>query len=90
MAALPFEVPANVINVGSGLTPLLDQPLVRVTLTGSLVQLAGVSAADIVATLNLEGLNAGTHTIHADVQPPGDLEVILVAPSEIVVNLSSP
>ena len=90
VAALTFEVPANVINVGSGLTPVLDQPLVRVTLTGSLVQLAGVSAADIVATLNLEGLNAGTHTIHADVQPPGDLEVILVAPSEIVVNLSSP
>ena len=90
VAALAFEVSAEVMNVGSGLTPVLDQALVRVTLTGSLLQLAGVSAADIVATLDLQGLDAGTHTVHVDVQPPGDLEVILVAPSEIVVDLSAP
>ncbi len=90
VAALTFEVPVNVMNVGSGLTPVFDQAIVRVTVTGSLVQLAGVSVESIAATLNLEGLDAGTHTVQVDVQPSGDLDVILVAPPEIVVNLSSP
>lgn len=90
VAALTFEVSPTVVNVRAGLTSVLDEDLVRVTVTGSLLQLAGVSAADIVATINLEGLDVGTHTIQIDVQPPGDLEVILVAPPEIVVNLSSP
>lgn len=90
VAALTFEVPVNVVNVGQGLLPVLDQALVRVTLTGSLLQLASVNSDDIVAIVNLEGLDAGTHTVNVEVQPPSDLEVILVVPTEIIVNISSP
>jgi YbbR domain-containing protein len=89
VAALTFEVPPNVVNVRAGLTPVVEQALVRVTITGSLLQLAGVRVPDITVTLDLEGLDAGIHTVHADVRPPEDLEVILVDPSEVVVNLSS-
>jgi YbbR domain-containing protein len=89
VAALTFEVPVDVINIGPGLTPELDQDVVRVTITGSLIELAGVSAADIAATLDLEGIDAGTYTIAVQVEPSGDLEVILVAPTEIIVDLRS-
>ena len=89
VAALTFEVPVDVVNIGPGLTPELDQDVVRVTITGSLLELAGVSAADIAATLDLEGIDAGTYSILVQVEPSGDLEVILVAPTEIVVDISS-
>ena len=88
-AALTFEVPLALTNAESGLLPSADQALIRVTLTGPLPLLAGVSASNIVAVVDLAGLNAGEHTLEVDVTAPSGLIAILVPPSEVIVNLTA-
>lgn len=88
-AALTFELPLDLINVEPGLLPEVDQGLIRVTLTGPLSLLAGVSAANIIAMADLDGLNAGEHTVEVEVMAPSGLTAILVSPSEVIVNLTA-
>ncbi len=88
-AALTFEVRLDLINAEPGLLPEVDQALIRVTLTGPLSLLAGVSASNIVAVVDLAGLSAGEYTLAIDVAAPSGLTTILMSPSEVIVNLTA-
>lgn len=88
-AALTFDVLLDLTNAEPGLLPVADQALIRVTLTGPLSLLAGVSGTNIVAMVDLAGLNAGEHTLEVDVTAPSGLTAILVSPSEVIVNLTA-
>lgn len=86
--SLTFDVPVRITNIASGLRAALDPAVVSVTLTGSLAQLAGVSAANISVTVNLQGLTAGVHTVPVVVTPPSGLSSAAATPGSVSVTLS--
>jgi YbbR domain-containing protein len=85
---LTLDVPVRAANVGAGLRAALDPAIVSVTVTGSLAQLAGVTADDISVTVNLQGLTAGVHTVPVVVTPPTGLSSAGAAPANVSVTLS--
>jgi YbbR domain-containing protein len=58
-----FQVPVTTRNLGAGLSIAGALPVVQVTLIGPQPVLAGVSAADISAVVDLNELGAGAHTV---------------------------
>ena len=54
-----------------------------------LALLAGMSASNIIAAVDLTGLSAGDHTVEVEVTAPSGLIPILISPSEVIVNLTS-
>jgi len=89
VAALSFEVPVDTENLAGNLDADLDVSTVRITLTGPLPLLAGVNAANITATVDLEGLAAGVHTVPVDVTPPAGLTAISVVPANVAATLTN-
>ncbi len=87
-AALTFEVPLDVTNVGAGLVPTVDQALIRVSLAGPLSLLSGVTATNIIAAADLSGLGPGEHTVGVDVTAPSGLTIALVSPSSVIVTMT--
>lgn len=82
-----FSVVPETTNVGSGLVATLEQPTVRVVLAGTVPDLRVVDAADIVATLDLQGLHAGQHAVPLQVQAPPGTTVDPATQSEVAVTL---
>lgn len=86
-ASLTFEVDVGVENAAGSSVDLAPDS-VRVTLTGSLSALAGVTAANIDASVDLAGLSLGEHVVEVEVTPPAGLTPLLVSPEEITVTLT--
>jgi YbbR domain-containing protein len=82
-----FSVVPRFSNVGSGLVATLQQPTVGVALAGTVPDLSAIDLADIVATLDLEGLEAGEHAVPLLVQAPPGTTVDPATQSEVAVTL---
>ena len=75
-----FTVVPQVANLASGLDATLAPTTVQVVLAGTLIGLDAVDVEDIVATVDLDGLEAGEHTIPVRVQAPAGTTVVAVVP----------
>jgi len=78
--ALVGEVPELVYALGS--------TQVAITLGGTLTELVALDAASLVAAADVSGLDPGTHQVTLEVTPPGDLELLSTAPSEVLITIS--
>jgi YbbR domain-containing protein len=82
-----FAVPLAVTGLGDGLSIVGSLPPVQVFLFGPLPDLLHLNPNDISATIDLEGKDAGTHTVKVEVKAPEGLEVRSVSPEEIEITL---
>lgn len=85
---IELGVVPDVINVGSGLEPIVSEP-VLVLLEGPLPLLNGLRAGDLSVTINAEGLSAGQYLLIPEVKAPEGVTVSGVRPPEVSVTLSS-
>lgn len=60
---------------------------VAILLEGGLVDLDRLSAAQLVAQLNVGELEPGEHTLPVTLTPPAGLQVLSIAPSEVLVTV---
>lgn len=82
-----FQVTLGVRNLGPDLSIANSLPPLVVTLSGELPTLKSLGPLDIVATLNLEGLQAGNHVLLPEVEPPPEVALVSITPDEIEVIL---
>ncbi len=82
-----FAVPVTVNGLGDGLSIVGNLPPAQVFLFGPLPDLLRLNPNDISATIDLEGKEAGTHTVKIEVKAPEGLEVRSVSPEEIEITL---
>lgn len=85
--AFNFTVPVSAINLGANLGISGGLPAVQVRLVGSVVDLADVNAVDISATVDLNGLGPGTHTVNISVAAVPGVTNQSTTPAEISVVL---
>jgi YbbR domain-containing protein len=86
---LTFEVPLRANNLAGNLTIAGALPSVRVFLSGPLPDLLELNVNDISATVNLDGRDAGTHTVRVEVSAPDGLEVRSVSPEDVEILIES-
>ena len=82
-----FVVPVSAYGLAGGLSVLGGLPSVEVLVLGPVPELLDVRPNDISATVDLEGLGKGTHTVSVKVTVPGGLLAAGVQPEEIKVQL---
>jgi YbbR domain-containing protein len=82
-----FAVPVTADGLGDGLSIVGNLPPAQVFLFGPLPDLLRLNPNDISATVDLEGKEAGTHTVKVEVKAPESLEVRSVSPQEIEITL---
>ena len=82
-----FAVPVTADGLGDGLSIVGNLPPAQVFLFGPLPDLLRLNPNDISATVDLEGKEAGTHTVKVEVKAPEGLEVRSVSPEEIEITL---
>jgi YbbR domain-containing protein len=84
-----FTVPVTAANLASNASIVGALPSAAVKLIGPYPILSEVSAADISATVNLNGLGAGTHSVKIEVAQLAGVTVAGVTPEEIDVVVES-
>ncbi len=84
-----FTVPVTAANLGANVSIVGALPSVSVKLIGPLPILGEVSPADISATVNLDDLGAGTHSVEIEIAELAGVTVATVTPGEIDVVLES-
>jgi len=84
-----FTVPVTAANLGPNVSIVGALPSVAVKLIGPLPILSDVSPADISATVNLDDLGAGTHSVEIEIAQLAGVTVATVTPEEIDVVLES-
>ena len=84
-----FTVPVTPANLGPNVSIVGALPPVTVKLIGPLPILSEVSPADISATVNLDDLGAGTHSVEIEIAQLAGVTVATVTPDEIDVVLES-
>ncbi len=82
-----FLVPVNPVGLGDGLSIRGALPSVQVTLRGTLPRLRDLTPADIVASADIKGKDAGTYSVKVKVTAPADLQVLSVSPVEVQLTL---
>ena len=82
-----FAVPVTATGLGDGLSIVGNLPPVQVFLFGPSPDLLRLNPNDISATVDLDGKDAGTHTVKIEVTAPDGLEVRSVSPEEIELTL---
>jgi YbbR domain-containing protein len=87
--AFSFSVPLRLTNVPSGLSPTVEERTVQVVVAGTVPDLSAIDIEQIVATLDLDGLEAGEHVVPVRVQAPSGTTVGSVTPAEVRVTLRS-
>jgi YbbR domain-containing protein len=87
---LSLAMPVTVRNLGSGLSVSGALPNVVVTLEGPTPDLLGLTAADVTASVNLDGREAGTHQITVEAAPPPGVEVASISPQSVELTLEEP
>ena len=80
-------VTAVIVGLNPDLSVSGPLPLVEVVLLGELPDLQGIGPNDIAATINLTGLNEGTHTVSVSVSAPPEASVASVSPEEVEITL---
>jgi YbbR domain-containing protein len=84
-----FFVELHFVGTASGMHYDLgdDQPMV--VLAGTLLALDAIAPGDLPATVDLAGLPEGTSSVDVQFSPPDGLELISMAPEQVVVVVSS-
>jgi YbbR domain-containing protein len=85
--AFSFTVPVTAADLAGNLHIVGALPSVEVRLVGPLPVLNDISAADIRATVDLSGLEAGTHTVRIDVAKLAGVTGQSASPAEIQIVL---
>ena len=80
-------VTAVIVGLDADLSVSGPLPLVEVVLLGELPYLQGIRPNDITATINLTGLEEGTHTVSVSVSIPPEASVASVSPEEVEITL---
>ena len=88
--SLRLSVPVEAVNVPEGLEVLFDTPSVSVLLRGPLPALGALDGTDVTATVDLDGLAAGTVSVAVIVSAPAEVVVDAVQPSSASVTLVPP
>ncbi len=89
LGQLGFAVPVSLQGLGDGLNLAGPLPSVQITLFGPLPDLLGLSLADIVAVVDVDGKDTGTHQVRVDVTVPEGIDVRSVSPQEIEVTIEN-
>jgi YbbR domain-containing protein len=82
-----FTVAVTPTNVPGGMTATLSPTTVEVVFVGAVPDLNAIDETAIVATVDLNGLEAGEHQLDVRVQAPPNVSVGSVQPSPITVTL---
>ena len=82
-----YAVPVTANGLGDGLSIVGNLPAAQVFLFGPSPDLLRLNPNDISAAVDLEGKEAGTHTVKIEVKAPEGLEVRSVSPEEIEITL---
>ena len=85
--SLRLSVPVQAVNVPEGLVPRFETQSVSVLLRGPLPVLGALDGTDVTATVDLDGLAAGTVTVPVVVQATAEVVVDAVQPSAVSVTL---
>jgi len=83
------ERPVHLKNVGNSLVARATPNVVDVVLRGSDEGVAGVDTDDVVASVDLTGLGAGTYTLPVHVESPPRAGVARVLPATLQVTINS-
>lgn len=84
---LTFQVAPQVRNVASNLALTIAEP-VRVTLSGEVPVLQGISPASIVISVNAEGLGPGLYALPLEITTPVGATVVRVEPAQLGIALT--
>ena len=82
-----FSVALQVANLPDGLVVTPGVSTLQVILSGPAPELRTLTAADITATIDLEGLDAGQHTVPVVMSVPTFATVVTVTPPQISVTI---
>jgi YbbR domain-containing protein len=84
-----FGVPLTVKGLGIGLSVRDDLPTVEVTLKGALPDLLELTSSDVVASVDLTGKDAGTHSVKVEIALPDGVETTAATaePSDVILVL---
>lgn len=82
-----FSVAPRVTGLAPELVADLSQTSVEVRLAGSYETLNALSAEEIGVTVDLSGLEVGTHSVAVQVQPPPDTIVVGVTPAQLDITI---
>lgn len=74
--------------LGSACLPSLDQ--VSLTLSGPLVALDGLAAADVTPLLDVTGLGPGAHDVKPTLSLPRGISLVSISPASVRVTLQPP
>ena len=85
-----FMLAPQVINVPSEMSATLAQATVQVILAGPVPDLNAIDVADMVATVDLAGLEAGEHVISVTIEAPPGTTLVSITPAEVEVTLGPP
>lgn len=80
-------VPVSIGGVASGLAGSLSPGSLSVTVRGPKTKLTGLSAKDIVASVNAAGLTAGTYNLTPDVAVPAGFSVVAKDPATLTLTI---
>ncbi len=80
-------VTAVIVGLDPSLSVSGPLPLVSVVLLGELPDLQEIRPNDIAATINVTGLNVGTHTVSVSVSVPVEASVASISPEEVEITL---
>jgi YbbR domain-containing protein len=82
-----LRVTAVIVGLDPSLSVSGPLPLVSVVLLGELPDLQEIRPNDIAATINVTGLNVGTHTVSVSVSVPVEASVASISPEEVEITL---
>jgi|SRR5579884_323363 len=83
-----LRVPVRVLGVAPTLFLASDVPIVEVTASGPAER--GLSVADVAATVDASGLDAGAYTLPVQVRLPSGYQLDSVQPASVGVQLQEP
>ncbi len=85
---LPDPVPVEYVNLAPGLT-ILGDPVDKVYLTvrGQRSMLESLNGSAFQARVDLQGLQAGVHTVSIEVIGPPEIKILRVRPPKAVVHI---
>ncbi|HEY7467416.1 MAG TPA: CdaR family protein [Dehalococcoidia bacterium] len=86
-----FAIPVapTIENLPSGLRATLQTTTITVKVHGPVPTLRSLPAGSIRATVNAEGLSAGTHVLDATVSVPQGVTLVSYEPMQVVVTLAA-
>lgn len=82
-----FTVPLEVRNLDSELTMLETTNQVQVRVQGTNAELANLSSGDIIAYVDMTGVQEGSATVEVKVEVPDNVQLVSFTPTSIAVEL---